>query len=133
MKSWTMQTQSFEISNLNEVDTEVLIKLEENEYVTNDLLDEALEDVDDEGNIVGIDTIEYLYNSGKVRIFPMRLELPGKSKQTVTIEFHSEEAESFSRSLLLQPRFASNHLIQLHTEVQNPHIGLNRTSLEYSQ
>ena len=133
MKSWTHKSTSFEISNLNDVDTEVLIKLEDNHYVTNELQDEALEDLDEEGNIVGIDTIEYLYNSGKVRIYPMRLDLPGKSKQTVTIEFHSEEAESFTRSLLLQPRYSPNHLIKLNAEVQNPHIGQNRTSLEYSQ
>jgi len=37
MKSWTHKSTSFEISNLNDVDTEVLIKLEDNHYVTNEL------------------------------------------------------------------------------------------------
>lgn len=74
MKTWTSRQRTFTISNINDVDTEVLIKLHDNDFVTYELLDEAMEDVDQNGKIVGMNTIEYLYNSGKVRIHPMRLK-----------------------------------------------------------
>ena len=133
MKSWTSRAKTFEIENINDVDTEVLIKLQDNKEVNYELLDEAMGDVDADGEVVGMRTIEYLYNTGKVRIYPIRLDLPGKSKRNVTVEFVSEEPESFYNCLLIEPKYAETKLIQVHAEIQNPHIGLNRTKLEYNQ
>jgi hypothetical protein len=74
MKSWTSRARTFEIENINDVDTEVLIKLQDNREVNYELLDEALGDLDADGQCVGMRTIEYLYNTGKVRIYPIRLD-----------------------------------------------------------
>jgi hypothetical protein len=74
MKSWTSRVRTFEIENINDVDTEVLIKLQDNREVNYELLDEAMGDFDVDGQCVGMRSIEYLYNTGKVRIYPIRLD-----------------------------------------------------------
>jgi hypothetical protein len=74
MKSWTSRVRTFEIENINDVDTEVLIKLQDNSEVNYELLDEAMRDLDEDGQCVGMRSIEYLYNTGKVRIYPIRLD-----------------------------------------------------------
>lgn len=123
VKTYTVVQKSFEIENISDVDTEVLIKLSDNKEIDYELLDEALQEVDDDGECVGLRNLEYLFNHGKVRIFPLRLQLPAKSKKTAIVEFHSETPETFSKCIEIIPKFSELKLINLYCEVQNPHIG----------
>jgi hypothetical protein len=78
-----------------------------------------------------VECLDYLYNTGKLRIYPMKFSIPKGETKSVRIEFFSQEPEHFSDILEFQPRFGETVMLSTKVEVQEPVICLNRYLLDY--
>lgn len=78
-----------------------------------------------------LNNIEYLFNTGKVRITPLYIEIPRGEKVEVRVEFHAEGPESFEDIIEMVPKHGENVMCNILAEIQEPVICLNRSKLEY--
>lgn len=124
VQTYNKLEQTFLVENVSDVDAEVIIRKKQDKLLDFDLWDEAIEN--DE-----VCNIEYLFNTGKLRIFPFYIKIPRGEKREIKVEFHAEEAESFENVIEMLPKHGESVMCSIFSEVQEPIICLNRSTLSY--